>query len=112
MALATALAGGIGTVRTAVPVPAPASTAAATVSEKRSLGCGAGAVELEWSSATPVQLLVRSSNAAGARVTVERPAVAGAHASASGAHTLTWEFRDQEGRPARPASRAACVSYF
>lgn len=110
MALATALAGGIGTVRTAVP--APASTAAATVSEKRSPGCGAGAVELEWSSATPVQLLVRSSSAAGARVTVERPPVAGAHASASGAHTLTWELRDQEGRPARPASRAACVSYF
>ena len=108
MATLTAPAGSIDTDRPA----APATASAPAESENRTLGCGAGVVEVTWKSDSPVGLVVYDGNAPGAAGYDVRAAGVGAHAYASGRHTLTWSFVDGDGRPARPASDAVCVPYF
>jgi hypothetical protein len=80
--------------------------------ERQTKGCGAGVVELTWSSDSPVQLRIYSSNIAAASSSVVVPASGGQHSFTSDTHTLTWSLEDDTGTPSTVRAVSACSSKF
>jgi hypothetical protein len=80
--------------------------------ERQTQGCGAGVVELTWSSDSPVQLRIYSSNIAAANSSVVVPASSGQHSLTSDTHTLTWSLEDDTGAPSMVRAVNTCSFKF
>jgi hypothetical protein len=65
-----------------------------------------------WSSDSPVQRRIYSSNIDAATSSVVVPASSGQHSFTSDAHTLTWSLEDNTGAPSTVRAVNTCSSTF